>query len=197
MSHRPDVPPDGGTSNRVVGDVSGNLVQVGAINGRVYFPQQPRAAVSLPHRAGVPPQQAAAFQHRPGTTRLLVQALKSGNAAVLTTGSRVHTGVVSGLGGVGKTQVALDYAQQLWTAREVDLWLWVTADSRMAIESSYARLVADLTGVDDKDREYGARRMLEWLASSSARWLIVLDDVQEPKDLRGLWPPATSSCTDP
>ncbi|MEV7046192.1 NB-ARC domain-containing protein [Amycolatopsis sp. NPDC051061] len=189
MRHRPEMPPDGGTANRVAGDVSGNVVQAGVINGNVHF-HHPRPAVSLPHRAGIPPQQAAAFQDRSGTARLLGQALQSGNVAVLTGHPRVHTGVVSGLGGVGKTQVALDYAERLWTAGEVDVWVWVTAGSREAIVSSYARLATDLTGVEDTDPEHGAQRLLEWLAATPARWLIVLDDVQNPADLRGLWPPA-------
>ncbi len=122
-----DLPPEGGTANRVDGDVSGSLLQAGVINGDVHL-HQPRAAVSLPHRAGVAPRQAAAFQDRADTTRLLVQALESGNAAVLTGQPRVHTGVVPGLGGVGKTQSAPAYAQRLWTAGELDVWgAWVTA----------------------------------------------------------------------
>ncbi|MEQ0560987.1 tetratricopeptide repeat protein [Amycolatopsis sp. NEAU-NG30] len=119
-----------------------------------------------------------------------MQALESGNAAVLTGRPRMHTGVVSGLGGVGKTQVALNYAQRLWTAGELDVWVWVTAGSREAIVSSYARLAADLAGVEDVDPEHGAVWLLEWLAASPVRWLVVLDDVQNPADLRGLWPPA-------
>jgi len=74
----------------------------------------------------------------------------------------------------------LDYAEQLWTARDVELWFWVTAGSREAIVSGYARLAADLTGVEESVPEDGAQRLLEWLAATLARWLIVLDDVQNP-----------------
>jgi hypothetical protein len=194
MSDRPDNPADGvAPTNSVDGDVSGTVVQAGAIHGDVHVhPKTRRPVVTLPHRTGVAPLQAAAFQTREGTTRLLAEALEHGDAAVLTGQSRVHTSVVSGLGGVGKTQVALDYAQRLWTAGEVKLWAWVTAGSREAIVSSYARLAADLTGVEDPDPEDGARRLLEWLSATSVRWLIVLDDVQTPADLQGLWPPATT-----
>ncbi|MEV6620307.1 tetratricopeptide repeat protein [Amycolatopsis sp. NPDC051106] len=193
MSHHPDQPVHAGTANHATGGVSGNLVQAGIIQGGVHFHQQTRPIVTFPHRAGVAPQQAAAFQDRGGTTRLLAQALERGDAAVLTAHPRFHTGVVSGMGGVGKTQVALDYAKRLWASGEVELWLWVTAGSRAAIVSSYARLATDLTGVEDPDPEHGARRLLEWLAGTRTRWLIVLDDVQSPADLRGLWPPATST----
>jgi hypothetical protein len=187
-----DRPAHGGTANQVTGDLSGNLVQASAIHGDVHFHQQTRPVVALPYRAGVPPQRAAAFQDRAGTTRLLEQALERGDAAVLTGQPRVHTGVVSGLGGVGKTQVALDYAERVWASGKVGLWVWVTAGSREAIVSSYARLAADLTGVEDPDPEQGALRLLGWLAATSTRWLVVLDDVQNPAHLRGLWPPAAS-----
>ncbi|MGH3375300.1 MAG: tetratricopeptide repeat protein [Actinoallomurus sp.] len=103
----------------------------------------------------------------------------------------VRTCVLSGLGGVGKTQLAVDHAERLWTAGQVDLLVWVDSGSREAIVSGYARLAADLTGVEDRDPEHGAQRLLEWLAGTSARWLVVLDDVQRPGDTRGLWPTAT------
>ncbi len=56
--------------------------------------------------------------------------------------------------------------------------------------SSCARLATDLTGIEDTDPEHGTQRLLEWL-TSRARWLIVPDDVQNPADLRGLWPSTT------
>lgn len=189
MSDRPDRPVHGDTVNHVAADMFGSVVQAGAIHGDVHVHPVSRPVVTLPHRAGVPPQQATAFQDRWGTTRLLEQALGRGDAPVLPGGSRPHTSVMSGLGGVGKTQVALDYAQRRWISGEVGLWVWVTAASREAIVSSYARLAADLTGIEDTEPEHGARRLLEWLSASSVRWLIVLDDVQNPVDLRGLWPP--------
>ncbi|MEV7046719.1 tetratricopeptide repeat protein [Amycolatopsis sp. NPDC051061] len=192
MSRRPDQPPHGDIANHVTGGVSGSLVQTGAIHGDVHFHQQSRP-VALLRRAGVAPQRAAAFQNRSGTSRLLAQALGRGDTAVLTGQPRVHTGVVSGLGGIGKTQIALDYAEQLWASGELGLWAWVTASSREAIVSSYAQVAVDVTGVEDSNPEQSARRLLEWLAATSTRWLIVLDDVQNPADLRGLWPPATTS----
>ncbi|WP_208720293.1 tetratricopeptide repeat protein [Amycolatopsis circi] len=193
MNDRPDGPPRGGTANHVAGDVLGNVVQAGVIHGDVNFHASTRAGVTLPYRAGVVPQRAAAFQRRADAVRALEQALEHGDAAVLTGRPGPHTSVVSGLGGAGKTQVALDYAERWWAAGEAGVWVWVTAASREAVVSSYARAAADLTGVEDPDPEQGARRLLEWLAAASARWLIVLDDVRNPADLRDLWPPASAS----
>uniref|UniRef100_UPI0025B1C111 NB-ARC domain-containing protein n=1 Tax=Amycolatopsis solani TaxID=3028615 RepID=UPI0025B1C111 len=127
--------------------------------------------VNWPYRAGVVPLRADGFQDREITL--------------------AGTTVLSGLGGVGKTQLAADLAERAWAAREVDLLAWVTAESRDAVLTAYAQLAKTLTGIDDPDPGQGARRLLEWLATTPKRWLLVLDDVQHPADLQGLWPPTT------
>jgi tetratricopeptide (TPR) repeat protein len=179
--------------NKLAGEVTAGLIaQAGAIQGGVHYHQPARLVVELPHRVGVVPPRAASYQERaPGD--LLARAVGAGDAAILTADGPAGTSVVSGLGGVGKTQLAVDYAEQLWAAGALDLLVWVTATSRDAIVSSYARLAVDLTGSEDTDPEQGAQRLLAWLASTSKRWLVVLDDVRSPADLRGMWPPAAQS----
>jgi hypothetical protein len=183
MSDRPGDPPHPATSN-VVSGTARNVVQAKVIEGDVHVHSRGRAPAGLPYRAGSFPPRAAAFQDREAT-RSLSQALQSSDVGVSTSDSVV----LSGLGGVGKTQVALDYAQHMWNSGAAELVVWVTATSREAIISSYARLAEELTGIDDSNPEQGAQRLLEWLTATSARWLIVLDDLQHPRDLRGLWPP--------
>jgi NB-ARC domain-containing protein/tetratricopeptide repeat protein len=174
--------PERDVVNAVVGDVSGLVVQAGRIEGGVHYHQHHHAAVrpvvGFPHRAGVVPPRAGAFQER-----VVSEPVSISDATI----------VLSGLGGVGKTQLAADLAEGMWAAGQVDLLVWVTAGSREAIMSSYARVAADLTGIEDADPGDGARRLLEWLASTSGRWLVVLDDVQSPGDLRELWPPSSQT----
>lgn len=67
---------------------------------------------------------------------------------------------------------------------------WVTASSRESIVSSYSRLGADVAAADSRDPEQAAARFLAWAETTDRRWLIVLDDLADPADLRGLWPPA-------
>ncbi|SFR25175.1 Tetratricopeptide repeat-containing protein [Lentzea waywayandensis] len=157
--------------NSVTGDVYGPLVQAGHVSGDINLHTHTtlRPPAELPLRIGVVPQRAASFQQRS----------LSWNAVT----------VLSGMGGVGKTQLAADHAAKEWSAGKVSLLVWVTADSREAIVSAYAEAAAELTGRDETDPERGARRLLEWLASTGEPWLVVLDDVQDPADLADLWPP--------
>ncbi|MEU1402441.1 tetratricopeptide repeat protein [Streptomyces sp. NPDC005728] len=127
------------------------------------------------------PEQADCFQYR-GAVEALDAAMEDGRTAVLCQ-------VLSGTGGVGKTQLAAHYARRRWESAAVDLLVWVSAGTRDAIVSAYARAARLVTGSGGDDPEEDSRDFLAWLASTDRRWLVVLDDLADPGDLNGLWPP--------
>ncbi|WP_232794397.1 HEAT repeat domain-containing protein [Pseudofrankia saprophytica] len=134
---------------------------------------------------GVVPAPAGYFLER-AEARALDDIAASGRTAVLSQ-------VLAGLGGVGKTQLAAAYARRALGAGTVDLLMWVSASSRETVVAQYAQAARQLTGTDEHASEDAARRFLAWLATTSRRWLIVLDDLTAPGHLRDLWPPATGS----
>ncbi|MFC7612613.1 NB-ARC domain-containing protein [Actinokineospora soli] len=138
--------------------------------------------VELPHRFGSVPVRAAGYQVRELSARLPVSAREG------VWGEGVTTLVLTGLGGVGKTQLAAELAERVWLGRAVDVLAWVPAQSREQVVAEYARVAAALTGVEDADPDAGARRLLDWLASTDRPWLVVLDDVRAPGELANLWP---------
>ncbi|WP_405584380.1 tetratricopeptide repeat protein [Streptomyces sp. NBC_01190] len=153
-----------------------------------YYGGAPRPAAALPHQVGVIPPRAGAFQDRAERARLR-EVVAGEETAVLGQ-------VLRGLGGVGKTQLAADYARTVWAAGEVDLLVWVTAVDRPAVVAGLGRAGAEVTGADPGDPEAAAEAFVAWLEPKAGRgpcrWLVVLDDVADPADLRGLWPPASS-----
>ena len=133
------------------------------------------------HLIGVLPPRAGAFQDR-----ALMRQLAAADGE---TGSYV----LCGLGGVGKTQLAAEYARRAWAACDVDVLLWVRATTRDAIVDAYRHAAEQTLGSQEGAAPQIAERWWAWLAATPSRWLVVLDDVQDPADVRGLWPPHTGT----
>ncbi|WP_433870772.1 FxSxx-COOH system tetratricopeptide repeat protein [Saccharopolyspora sp. CA-218241] len=178
------------TANTTAGHV-GAQVNARDVHGGVHFHaptgREWPARVG-PVRVGVVPRRAGFFQPR-AVLAELVAAVSGGEAAVLTGEARV----LSGLGGVGKTQLAADYAERAWRAGELDLLVWVAAGSASAIVAAYATAADRLGWYSGDQPELGARRFLERLAELDRRWLVVLDDLRGPEEVRDLWPPLTGT----
>ncbi|GAA1403607.1 FxSxx-COOH system tetratricopeptide repeat protein [Kitasatospora putterlickiae] len=151
----------------------------------VHFPAPPKA-VEWPYVRGLPPPRADGFRTRELPVDLTGPAEGGGDQL---------SWVLTGLGGSGKTQIAADLADRQLRDGHLDLLLWVTATSRDAIVASYAAAAHDLFGASDKNPDQAAAEFLTWLLPKPVaagerprRWLVVLDDVADPEDLRSLWP---------
>jgi hypothetical protein len=140
-----------------------------------------RRPVSWPHRIGVVPPVADGYQRRDVAAEL-DRELTAGRPAIATQ-------VLAGLGGIGKTQLAAAYAEKLWAAGELDLLVWIAAASQEALLAGYAQAAWDVTDpAEGEPPDERAKRFLAWLAGTERRWLVVLDDLTDPRHLNGLWP---------
>lgn len=144
-----------------------------------------RAPVTWPHLVGVIPPRARSFQHR-SVAEQVRQAIDGRQAAALSP-------VLVGAGGVGKTQLAAEYARHARQSGTVDLLVWITAGTRSAAVSGFSQAAVQVLGADPSGPERAAESFLAWLEpraeTAPCRWLVVLDDVADPADLHGLWPP--------
>ncbi|MBM7775006.1 hypothetical protein JOD54_005210 [Actinokineospora baliensis] len=157
-----------GDVRSTAGDISGTVVQAGAIHGDVHFgAAHPRGR--LPYRSRTVPEVVNGFQRR------VVPDLDGLTAGAV---------VLSGLGGVGKTQAAADYVERIWRSGDAQLVGWVTATERTAVVTSLTELGEVVTGEPVRDET----RFLDWCATTTTPWLLVYDDVDDPAELTGLWP---------
>jgi hypothetical protein len=60
---------------------------------------------------------------------------------------------------------------------------------------TYAQAATEIGQLFTQDVERAAEWFLGWLQTTSRRWLVVLDDLADPADLRGLWPTGASGRT--
>lgn len=173
-----DVDGDGDVTIRAEGD--GSVAARTMRDVHVHLPA--RGELTWPHVVGVVPPRAGAFQDRAERARLR-EAVSGGGTAVLCQ-------VLSGMGGVGKTQLAADLADEVLRAQDVELLVWLSAGSRTAVVAGLAQAGAEVCGADAGDPDRASQAFLAWLRAGPRRWLVVLDDVADPGDLKGLWPPA-------
>ena len=121
------------------------------------------------------------FTGREAELQALRAQLKTGSAAVI----RQPPSALFGLGGVGKTQIATEYAHRY--AHEYEVVWWVRADQEDSIQSSLVALGTRLRlpDVSPGDRDRALRAVIDALQAGdpSARWLLIYDDVREPQKL--------------
>ena len=147
---------------------------------RPRFPSRPSGASGLgPRRPGSRPQVWNVPARNPGFTGrdgLLVavrEALLSGDRAVVQ--------ALYGLGGVGKTQLAVEYAHRF--AAGYDLVWWVNAEEAGLIGAQLAELAGELGCAElAAGLEVAQRAVLADLRGRD-RWLLVLDNAESPEDV--------------
>ena len=140
-------------------------------------------------RAGEVPPLAEGYTDRPDTARGIVDSLVPGATLALVPGSAFAEGPSNWLGACGKTQIAGIIAESLWRSGGIDALIWISATDRASVLSGYVQAAAAAFGIEPVGTaESVAARLLSWLSATDSRWLVVLDDLQDPTDLDGLWP---------
>ena len=93
---------------------------------------------------------------------------------------------LQGLGGVGKTQLVIEFVYR--HLDEYDLVWWVPAEQTATVLTSLTELAKRLGLPTDEDSQEVARTVLGTLAESDLEWLMVYDNADKPETLRPLMP---------
>jgi tetratricopeptide (TPR) repeat protein len=139
-----------------------------------------RVARPGPLVANLPPRNPV-FTGRHDLLGRLHASLRPGGAAAVVQAHALH-----GLGGVGKTQLALEYAHR--HASDYDLIWWVVAEQPAAIPGQLAALARRL-GIPEATEQAETVQVLWDELRQRDRWLLILDNAEGPDAPTGLGPP--------
>jgi len=136
---------------------------------------------------GAPPR-IASFTGRADELDRLDAILIGGRPVAVTQNTRTGRAAVQGIGGVGKTSLAVEYAYR-YRDLYAGVW-WCSAESRTDLVTSLARLAEELgvAAVDEADLEKAAQAALRKLAEQRATFLLVYDNVTSPEEISDLLP---------
>ncbi|WP_406091768.1 FxSxx-COOH system tetratricopeptide repeat protein [Kitasatospora purpeofusca] len=159
---------------------AGRWMETGG-TGETAVPHPARFPDGLPSVQELPPR----LPTFTGRMRLL-EAVRDGFTA---DSDAAPVQVLYGIGGVGKSQAAIEYAHRFAAGYDV-LW-WVPAQQPAVIPQKLAELAPGLGLETDGDVTRTARAVLDALASGRPyhRWLLLFDNAEDP-ELLDPWLPA-------
>ncbi|KAI0968573.1 hypothetical protein F4678DRAFT_481798 [Xylaria arbuscula] len=160
----------------------------------------------------VPPvlrnRQRTVFQSREDELRQIDSALYPNSLQIDHLGNLTRkTCTITGLGGVGKTELAYRYLTRSKEKGYFDASFFIAADTASRLRDQYSQLAINLglvSEIDQKDSETSAEIFRMWLAEpvkgipvadkpqSTVRWLLIFDDARSTDTLQQYIPHGTS-----
>ncbi|MFJ4826856.1 FxSxx-COOH system tetratricopeptide repeat protein [Streptomyces bacillaris] len=142
----------------------------------------PRFPGTVPRIWNVPPRNPG-FTGRSLVLERMRDQLGGGMAVVLPQPQTLY-----GLGGVGKTQVALEYVHRFMA--DYDLVWWISSEQSDDVIASLAELAVRLGAQGGEDMAAASQEAVDLLRRGvpSDRWLLVFDNADDPETLRRHFP---------
>jgi tetratricopeptide (TPR) repeat protein/transcriptional regulator with XRE-family HTH domain len=98
------------------------------------------------------------------------------------------TQIISGLGGIGKTQVAIEYAHRY--GEHYEAVLWIQADSLEIATAACLQLATQVLGLpEQQEADQQIAEIKRWLQKRHG-WLLILDNVEDPQEILSTFVPS-------
>jgi len=147
-------------------------------------PDEPSVVPASPALWGVPMPRNPFFTGRDDMLLRIYATLHSGQMA-----QPCQSCTLSGLGGMGKTQTAVEYAYRYADAYAAVFWIQAeTPETIIASMVAIARLL-DLPEQQEREQKQVVAAVSRWLTHNSG-WLIIFDNVEEVEPVKAVLPPA-------
>ncbi|MCW9035485.1 MAG: FxSxx-COOH system tetratricopeptide repeat protein [Rhodospirillales bacterium] len=173
-------------TSSVIGLISAVLLvyagRLGLRAARLSAGSSQTTVVRLPLSGSTPnnlPPRNLDFTGREELLTSLHDALQSNQATSLTQ-------AVAGLGGVGKTELALEYAHRF--GGDYGLVWWLRAETPESLMTSFVELAPYLGLEADGQDETAQRNQIKTLLAQRKDWLLVFDNAEKPSDLNDFLP---------
>lgn len=104
------------------------------------------------------------------------------------TATAVLPGALHGMGGIGKSQIAVEFVYR--HAADYDLIWWIPSENPSEIQASLVKLAQRLKLPVEQSVDTAVPAVLETLSVGEPyrRWLLVFDNADRPEDVREFWP---------
>lgn len=130
----------------------------------------------------MPYEQNHFFTGREEDLKRLEEALLDGHTTALS-----QTQAISGLGGIGKTQTAVEYAYR--HRADYAAVFWTAADTAAALTTGFVEIarLLDLPQAQEADQLLAVEAVKRWLETHE-RWLLIADNADQPELLKDFRP---------
>ena len=148
------------------------------------FPEAAKILTRLPSIHNIPYTRNVYFTGRNDLLDRIRKMLSGGDGS---SGAAVLTQVIAGLGGVGKTQTALEYAYRYGTWYNAVFWV-----SGENLETDFAGLARILSLPEQENpnlKEKVIPAVKRWFDSNTS-WLLIFDNAEKPESIEPLIPKA-------
>ena len=138
--------------------------------------------------SGIVPPLADGYYTRTETGPDLASSLQAGQTVVLVHGDDTDAAPLA-QGGTGKTQLAVEFAHDMWNDQVVEILVWVTATNAESIITGFAQAANTVDAANPGEgAETAAARFVSWLMHTKRPWALIIDDLNDLADLERLWP---------